>query len=99
VTIPDTLEFELSLNDCGDDVEFALTVSRDGDWIFLTLERGTLAPGSSIDIEVMADPGPMPPGPSTETISVTDVAGELSRVTVSVSGCRPAAGIPPCPGR
>jgi hypothetical protein len=99
VNSPETLEFELSLDDCGDDVEFALAVSRDGDWIILTPERGTLTPGSSIDIEVMADPGPMPPGPSTETISVTDVAGELSRVTVSVSGCRPAAGIPPCPGR
>jgi hypothetical protein len=94
VNQPETLEFEISLNDCGEDIGFDVSVSRGGaGWIFVDPLRGILTPGSSVDIEVSVDPGPMQAGPNSATLTIETDAGDSS---VTVTACRPIPGGPPC---
>jgi MFS family permease len=97
VSSPETLEFEISLNDCGEDVAFDLRVAYPSrgatGWIFIDPSRGVLTPGSSVDIEVSVDPGPMAPGPNSADLIIQTEAGNFN---VAVTACWAVPGGPPC---
>jgi len=94
VNAPETEAFEISLNDCGETTTFEIGMSREAAaWITVDPIRGSLGPGDSVEIEVSVDPGPMPPGPHAESLTISTDFGTFD---VRVTACRLVPGGPAC---
>ena len=95
VNAPDSDEFEISLNDCGEGTTFDIRFSRGtSTWIFVDPSRGSLDSGNSVEIDVSVDPGPMPVGPQSEQLTISTDFGTFN---VPVTACKQVPGGPACP--